>query len=234
MTKYILLVEDDPSIAEPLVFSLQREGWQVKWCNLAGQALTWLSENTCDFIILDVGLPDRDGFDLCRQIRQSHSTPLLFLTARNEEVERIIGLEIGADDYCTKPFSNREIISRIKAIWRRTDISQSGLQTTTASASDLQWGPWHFDVLKMLITYHGQPLQLTRYEMRMLETLLRAPERVWSRTQLMQQAWDHPDYSLERTVDSHIKTLRQKLKSVAPNEDPIKTHRSLGYSLSRG
>lgn len=117
--KQILLVEDDPAIAEPMRYALQREGWQVDWQSTAQGALQQFSSQSFDCIILDVGLPDMDGFDLCRQIRQTHQTPLLFLTARNDEIERIIGLEIGADDYCAKPFSPREIISRIKAIWRR-------------------------------------------------------------------------------------------------------------------
>ena len=112
--KHILLVEDDPAIADPLTYALNREGWQVNWRTLATDALTLLHSQPVDFIILDVGLPDGNGFDLCRNIRKTWQTPLLFLTARNEEVDRIIGLEIGADDYCAKPFSPREIVSRIR------------------------------------------------------------------------------------------------------------------------
>jgi two-component system catabolic regulation response regulator CreB len=238
-SKQILLVEDDPAIAEPLIYALQREGWQVHWVTLAAEALALLAHTTMDFMILDVGLPDMDGFDLCRQIRKTWSTPLLFLTARSEEIERIIGLEIGADDYCAKPFSPREIISRIKVIWRRmqpSEVAAPAPTTATSPAADtdhlIKWGVWQMNLLTFNVHYHSQPLILTRYELRLLEVLLKHPERVWSRTQLMQAAWEHPDHSLERTIDSHIKTLRQKLKLIHPI-DPIQTHRGLGYSLSR-
>jgi two-component system catabolic regulation response regulator CreB len=244
--KQILLVEDDPAIAEPLIYALQRESWQVNWVTLAAQALEILATTPQDFIILDVGLPDMDGFDLCRAIRKQWTTPLLFLTARSEEIERIIGLEIGADDYCAKPFSPREIISRIKVIWRRVNAQEmpavltSNTPETVSIAAEKQqaiehmiaWGAWQLNLLTFHLIYHQQSLNLTRYELRLLEVLLRNPERVWSRSQLMQAAWEHPDHSLERTIDSHIKTLRQKLRMVHPI-DPIQTHRGLGYSLSR-
>lgn len=236
--KHILLVEDDPAIAEPLQYALSRENWQVVWHMTAQGALSSLQQQAFDFIILDVGLPDMSGFDLCRQLRQTWPTPLLFLTARNDEVERIIGLEIGADDYCAKPFSPREIISRIKAIWRRTEsvaavVPQTHSPAPTASDSPrIAWGAWVFDGLTCQASYHSQALQLTRYELRLLEVFLQHPERVFSRAQLMQQVWEHPDHSLERTIDSHIKTLRQKLRNIHP-DDPIMTHRGLGYSLSR-
>ncbi|MBC7750699.1 MAG: two-component system response regulator CreB [Candidatus Saccharibacteria bacterium] len=241
-SKQILLVEDDPAIAEPLIYALEREGWKVHWVTLAAQALERLAIMPHDFIILDVGLPDMDGFDLCRAIRQQWTTPLLFLTARSEEIERIIGLEIGADDYCAKPFSPREIISRIKVIWRRVHL-QDTLQSIVTSKSEITekpseakhliaWGEWRFNLLTFHVTYYDKTLNLTRYELRLLEVLLKQPERVWSRGQLMQAAWEHPDHSLERTIDSHIKTLRQKLRMIHPI-DPIQTHRGLGYSLSR-
>jgi two-component system catabolic regulation response regulator CreB len=244
--KQILLVEDDPAIAEPLIYALEREGWKVNWVTLAAQALEILAATPQNFIILDVGLPDMDGFDLCRAIRKQWTTPLLFLTARSEEIERIIGLEIGADDYCAKPFSPREIISRIKVIWRRVNTQETPSILTShtyesvaivpekqqETAHIIAWGEWQLNLLTFHVTYHDQTLNLTRYELRLLEVLLKQPERVWSRGQLMQAAWEHPDHSLERTIDSHIKTLRQKLRMVHPI-DPIQTHRGLGYSLSR-
>jgi len=241
-SKQILLVEDDPAIAEPLIYALEREGWKVHWVTLAAKALELLAMTSVDFMILDVGLPDMDGFDLCRTIRKEWSTPLLFLTARSEEIERIIGLEIGADDYCAKPFSPREIISRIKVIWRRMNV-QDSVQSLVKSKPEtiekpsetehvIAWGEWQLNLLTFHVTYHNKALNLTRYELRLLEVLLKHPERVWSRGQLMQAAWEHPDHSLERTIDSHIKTLRQKLRMVHPI-DPIQTHRGLGYSLSR-
>lgn len=243
ITRHILLVEDEPAIAEALSYALKREGWLVVWQTTASEALGALAQQAFDFIILDVGLPDIDGFELCRKIRESWQTPLLFLTARNDEVERIIGLEIGADDYCAKPFSNREIISRIKMIWRRMEqaVQQhiSHQQTpevsavTTVANYAIAWGDWRFDAQRMQAYYYDQALQLTRYELGLLTFLLKHPEQVFTRMQLMQQVWEYPDHSLERTVDSHIKTLRQKLKLVQPEQDPIITHRGLGYSLKR-
>ena len=259
LPKHILLVEDDPAIAEPMRYALQREGWQVDWQTTAQGALHALTQQTFDGLILDVGLPDMDGFDLCRQIRQTYHTPLLFLTARNDEIERIIGLEIGADDYCAKPFSPREIISRIKAIWRRTQSTPQSPPDNASNASNASnaqpelistpttnhntrpvlnsthiqtWGAWRYHTLSYQMFYHEQLLNLTRYELGLLLALLQQPERVFSREQLMQQVWQHPEHSLERTVDSHIKTLRQKLRAIHP-VDPIVTHRGLGYSLLR-
>ena len=225
--KHILFVEDDPAIAEPLSYALSREGWQVHGCSLAAEALALLHRQPVDFIILDVGLPDSNGFDLCREIRRHWQTPLLFLTARNEEMERIIGLEIGADDYCAKPFSPREIISRIRAIWRRLP---AGATATTEAATG--WGPWRCDPDRLQIHYHNHLLPLTRHEYRLLLTLVSRPEHVLTRTQLMQAAWEHPDYSDERTVDTHIKTLRHKLR-MAAGRDPIVTRRGVGYALAR-
>lgn len=228
--KTILLVEDDDAIADALIYAMQREGWQVQWFSLGLPALGYLQQHQVDFIVLDVGLPDCNGFDLCRQIRQSIQTPLLFLTARNEEVERIIGLEIGADDYCAKPFSPREIISRIRVIWRRSapvaSATTSSIVNTSASTV------WACDAEKMQISYYGQQLSLTRYEYRLLEVLLKHPERVWSRAQLMQAAWENPDHSVERTIDTHIKSLRHKL-NVINEQEIIITHRGVGYSLRK-
>lgn len=126
--KQILCVEDDAAILMPLRYALEREEWQVTWANTGLQAIEYIQQQAFDFIILDIGLPDLNGFEVCKKIRQFSHTPLLFLTARDDEIDRIVGLEIGADDYCTKPFSSREIVSRIKAIWRRMEI-QAQLQT---------------------------------------------------------------------------------------------------------
>jgi DNA-binding response regulator len=220
--KQILLIEDDPAIADPLTYALARENWQVVWHDTGIAALAALQQQVFDCIILDVGLPDTDGFELCRRIRRDWATPLIFLTARNEEVDRIVGLELGADDYCGKPFSSRELISRIKAVCRRS-------KGQGRAAADV----WQVNESAQTIAYHGQTLDLTRYEFRLLRHLLAHAGQTFDRDQLVNTLWDHPDHIDNRTVDSHIKTLRQKLRAIAPDADPIRTRRGYGYVLER-
>lgn len=235
--KQILCVEDDAAILMPLRYALEREDWQVTWANTGTQAIQLVLEQEFDFIILDVGLPDINGFDVCKKIRQSKHTPLLFLTARDDEIDRIIGLEIGADDYCPKPFSSREIVSRIKAIWRRMELQTSNHRIsddpTFLKHSTSLHSVWHCVDEALQIHYLGQNLNLTRYEYRLLKLLIAHPEQVFSRQQLMDHIWEHPEHSLERTVDTHIKSLRQKLKQINPDIDPFITHRGFGYSLKK-
>lgn len=240
--KQILCIEDDAAILMPLRYALEREDWQVTWANTGTQAIADVQQQNFDFIILDVGLPDLNGFDVCKKIRQFNHTPLLFLTARDDEIDRIVGLEIGADDYCTKPFSSREIVSRIKAIWRRMEV-QHQLQHTPSNENvrtEITIEPltasakvWHCVEEALQIYYFGTMLQLTRYEYRLLKLFIDHPEQVFSRQQLMDHIWEHPEHSLERTVDTHIKSLRQKLKLITAIHDPIQTHRGFGYSLKR-
>ncbi|GLR12103.1 two-component system response regulator CreB [Chitinimonas viridis] len=222
MSKRILLIEDEAAIADTIVYALQREGYQVSWHGLGRDGLAALDADGAALVVLDVGLPDGSGFDLCRELRQRHATPVIFLTARGDEIDRVVGLELGADDYVVKPFSPRELVARIKAILRR------GAPVATAPAS----GGLQHDVGRARICLHGQPLELTRYEYRLLAQLMAQPERVFSRSQLMDAVWQDPAASFERTVDAHIKSLRAKLREADPACDPIRTHRGLGYSLS--
>lgn len=234
--KQILCVEDDAAILMPLRYALEREEWQVTWANTGLQAIEYIQQQAFDFIILDIGLPDLNGFEVCKKIRQFCHTPLLFLTARDDEIDRIVGLEIGADDYCTKPFSSREIVSRIKAIWRRMEIQAQlqAVQNTPDSSAQLSSSTvWQCIDEALQIQYFGTLLQLTRYEYRLLKLLIDRPEQVFSRQQLMDHVWEHPEHSLERTVDTHIKSIRNKLKQIAPQQDPIETHRGFGYRLKR-
>lgn len=234
--KQILCVEDEAAIVLPLRYALEREGWTVHWANTGTQALAMSVLQTFDFIILDVGLPDINGFEVCKQLRKKDHTPLLFLTARDDEIDRVVGLEIGADDYCSKPFSAREIVARIKAIWRRMESHAQPVATSLEIPETdvtLQSAIWACNPQSLQIQYHGQMLQLTRYEYRLLFLLIQHPEQVFSRQQLMDHIWEHPEHSLERTVDTHIKSLRQKLKQITPDDDPIRTHRGFGYSLMK-
>ncbi|MCZ1179955.1 two-component system response regulator CreB [Acinetobacter pittii] len=232
--KQILCIEDEAAIVLPLRYALEREGWNVSWANTGTQALQYLSAQAFDFIILDIGLPDLNGFEVCKQLRQKYQTPLLFLTARDDEIDRVVGLEIGADDYCTKPFSAREIVARIKAIWRRMEVqiqSNSSHNPISQAAIFAPCSIWSCNPQSLQIKYYGKSLQLTRYEYRLLFLLIQHPEQVFSRQQLMDHIWEYPEHSLERTVDTHIKSLRQKLKQITPDNDPIQTHRGFGYSL---
>ncbi|MCC6884143.1 MAG: two-component system response regulator CreB [Verrucomicrobiales bacterium] len=225
----VLVVEDEPSIAETIEYALKTEGFDVVHAGTGREALAAFDQATPGFVVLDVGLPDQSGFDVCREIRRRGTTPVLFLTAREGEIDRIVGLEIGADDYVVKPFSPRELVARIRAILRRTSIDR----TTTAPlpGSSQRHGPIEIDPDKMRVLVSGQALALSRYEFRILTVLLKHPGRVYTREQLMDLVWDEPEAAMERTVDAHIKSLRAKLREAVPDFDPIVTHRGTGYSL---
>lgn len=224
----ILLVEDEAAIADTVIYALETEGFKIKWHTLGQGALADLMQNgDYALIILDVGLPDINGFDLCKEIRHTSDIPIIFLTARNDEIDRIVGLEIGADDYVTKPFSPRELSARVKVILKRMNHSAS--VPDSKSYSDKTFTVDH---QRAVISYLGELLVLTRYEFLILKKLLQQPERVFSREQIISEVWSEPHASMDRAVDTHIKTLRQKLKQVNADSDPIKTHRGLGYSVS--
>jgi two-component system, OmpR family, catabolic regulation response regulator CreB len=232
MKHRILIIEDEPAIADNIVYALETEGFQCRWCATGGEGLAALdapdaAEAKFDLAVLDVGLPDIGGFELCKEIRKRHDLPILFLTARAGEIDRVVGLELGADDYVVKPFSPRELAARIKAILRRTAKAAGA----DRAASDLPSLPFRVDGDKLIIAYFEKPLELSRYEYRLLLVLLEKPGRVWSREQLMERAWDSPESSLDRTVDAHVKSLRAKLREIRPEIDAIRTHRGMGYSL---
>ncbi len=215
----ILIVEDESAIADNVVYALETEGFQTHWVSLGKDGLAAVRQGAVDLVILDVGLPDGSGFELCKEIRQFSEVPVIFLTARNEEVDRIVGLEIGADDYVVKPFSPRELVARVKAI-----LKQMGQSSHGQSDPDLA-----LDRTKARFLLKGKPLELTRYEYLILEMLSEHPERVFSREQILHRVWNEPDASLERVVDTHIKELRAKLRILDPDCDPITTRRGFGY-----
>jgi two-component system catabolic regulation response regulator CreB len=219
----ILLVEDEASIADTLIFALQSEGYTTHWLTLAGEALVYQQSTPADLLILDVGLPDMTGFEACKQLRRFSEVPVIFLTARNAEIDRVVGLEIGADDYVTKPFSPREVAARVKAILKRVQ--------PRAVSAPAPAGVFAVDAERFQIHYHGQLLSLTRHEFRLLHTLLAQPQRVFSREQLLDGAGVPAEAGYERNIDSHIKSLRAKLRQVAADAEPIQTHRGLGYSI---
>ncbi len=225
----VLIVEDEPSIADNIRFALELDGFNCQHRLLAGDALTELNSNHYDLAIIDVGLPDFNGFELCKKIREFSTIPIIFLTARSDEIDRILGLELGADDYVTKPFSPRELCSRVKAILRRIQTEQAVKPAGTGVDADVN--PLQIDHQRACIFYESQRLELTRTEYQLLTKLIENPTQVFTREQLMQAAWENPEHSLDRAVDTHIKTLRAKLKQANPASELIKTHRGLGYSL---
>jgi len=218
----ILVVEDEAAIADTITYALRAEGFAPLWKTTGRDALAVLAAETVALVVLDVGLPDMSGLDVCRELRKRHTVPVIFLTARSSEVDKIVGLELGADDYLAKPFSPRELTARIRAVLRRSNGAPAAGATPAG---------WAHDAAKCRISFRGQALELTRNEYRLLAALLAAPGRVFSRDQLMTAAWDDPGAAFDRTVDAHIKTLRAKLRDAAPDADPIVTHRGLGYSL---
>ncbi len=224
MATNILLVEDEPSIADNIVYSLGTEGFECSWRATGAEAMAEIEEGGVDLVVLDVGLPDCNGFELCKKIRKTHDVPIIFLTARADEIDRVVGLEIGGDDYMVKPFSPRELAARVKAVLRRTRI------VAPAAAPRLPAG-FEIDRDRCLIHYRRAELNLSRYEYRLLCVLIDKPGWVFSRDKLMELVWDEPEASMDRTVDAHIKSLRAKLRAVDPKEEPIKTHRGMGYSL---
>ncbi|RJT23047.1 two-component system response regulator CreB [Buttiauxella izardii] len=223
----IWLVEDEASIADTLIYTLQQEGFVVRGFDRGLPVLEAAREARPDLAILDVGLPDINGFELCRRLLADYpELPLLFLTARSEEVDRLIGLEIGADDYIAKPFSPREVCARVRTVLRRLQKQQKN-----PGASIQRIGLFELNEMAAQINWCHQPLLLTRYEFLMLKTFLQWPGRVFSRQQLMELVWSTAEESFDRTVDTHIKTLRAKLRAINPELSPINTHRGLGYSL---
>ena len=227
MKRRILVVEDEPSILENILYSLKTDGFEPEGCATGGSAEEWLERDEFDLVILDIGLPDTSGFDLCRELRNRSQVPVIFLTARAEEVDRVVGLEMGADDYVVKPFSPRELSARVRAVLRRYQV---GIESSETSPSSSGYS-FQVDDERCQISYHGTALTLSSTEFRVLKAFCESPGRVYSRAQLMDVAWDEPEAAMERTVDAHIKSLRAKLKQINPGEDPIETHRGLGYSL---
>lgn len=239
----ILVVEDEPAIADTLMYALRSEGFAPEWCATGRAGLDAFAREACALMILDVGLPDMNGFDVCRELRTRAATPVLFLTARSGEIDRVVGLELGGDDYVTKPFSPREVTARVRAILRRTQAGGACVSgETTAEAgkpvchllSDKGSGDvgLKVDAECKRASWGGVGVELTRYEFRLLAVLAGRPGRVWSRDELMSRVWEDPGASLDRTVDAHVKTLRAKLRAVAAEAgEAIQTHRGEGYSL---
>jgi two-component system catabolic regulation response regulator CreB len=223
--KQILVVEDEPSIAETLVHVLNEQGFEAIRVATIQEAREALKINIFSAIVLDFGLPDGNGFDFCKEIRKTNEIPILFLTARSDEVDKIVGLEIGADDYVTKPFSPREVSARLKAIIKR-------VKEPTSVDQDIQF---KVDEEKKRITYKGKLVETRPIEYEILKLLIKRPGRVFSRDEIIDFCWpDEPNMDSNRTVDTHIKTIRKNIGAIDPNTDPksiLKTSSKVGFYL---
>jgi len=222
----VLVIEDEPAIAENVVYALSTEGFAPVWARTAAAGLAELSAGGIALVLLDIGLPDGNGLELARRLRREGDVPIIFVTARASEIDRVVGLEIGADDYVVKPFSPRELTARVKAVLRRLRPAPA-----PEVSAPLRYGPFSVDEARMRVHFVGVPVDLSRLEYRLLVLLIRHPGQVFSRERLMDLAWDGATASGDRTVDSHMKLLRRKLRAVDPDADPIVTHRGTGYSL---
>jgi two-component system catabolic regulation response regulator CreB len=218
----ILIIEDEPAISDNIQFVLESEGLETVRVATGLAATTILDGGPVDLIVLDIGLPDINGFELLKEIRHRRSIPIILLTARTAEIDRVLGLEIGADDYVAKPFSPRELAARVKAVLRRCKPAAGDKRTEDAFVVNTS---------KRTIAFFGATLDLSKYEYDILRKFIERRGHVFSREQLMQLVWEQPETSLDRTVDAHIKNIRAKLRAIRPDLEPILTHRGSGYSL---
>jgi len=239
----ILVVEDESGIADTLQYVLRSDGFEPLWCDTAEAALARFAAEPPALVVLDVGLPDLNGFEVFKRLQElmrergGPEVPIVFLTARSDEIDRVVGLELGADDYIAKPFSPRELVARVRTILRRSQRGAAAPAAVTASPAapppaPAALLPFAVDAERMQIRYYGRPLELSRYEYGLLRVLVQRPGRVFTRDELLSLVWDESSDSFDRTVDAHVKTLRAKLRAIAPDLDPIRTLRGTGYALA--
>ena len=232
MTHRILVVDDEPAVTDLLAYNLRKAHYDVLTAADGRAALRLAGESKPDLILLDLMIPEVDGLDVCRELRKSSGVPIIMITARGEEVDRVVGLEIGADDYVTKPFSVRELMARIKAVLRRAQ--NDGTDALRRESSALLRGPGGLlmDVERRAVTVAGTAIELTRLEFDLLHRLLMNAGRVLTRERLLEQAWGYDYVGDTRAVDSAVKRLRAKLRQAAPEADCIESVRGLGYRIN--
>lgn len=221
----ILVVDDEPKVCELLRAYLERSGYAVACAGDGRMALTEVEHRHPDLVLLDLNLPGIDGIEVCKTLRRTSDIPIIMLTARDEEADRIVGLELGADDYVTKPFSPREVVARVKAVLRRRDTSAGDRRPVVV-------GEVTVDPSRYEVTYRNKPLRLTAREFAIVEHLARNAGHVYSRTQLLDQVFGIDFEGYERTIDAHIKNIRQKMVESSPDAaTPLTTVRGVGYKL---
>ncbi|MBN1264658.1 MAG: response regulator transcription factor [Anaerolineales bacterium] len=225
-THSILIVDDEPSILDLLTYNLEKEHFHVLAASNGAQALQLAAEHRPNLIILDLMLPEIDGLEVCRRLRKEGNIPIIMLTARDEEIDRVVGLELGADDYVVKPFSVRELLARVRTVLRRSSIPKPD-HTDILTA-----GPILLNNTRHEVSCAGFPLELSALEFNLLETFLRHPGQALTREQLLSQVWGYDYPGNTRTVDSSVKRLRAKLQQALPDaHNPIQTLRGVGYRL---
>ncbi len=217
---FVLIVEDEHRLAAILADYLRAAGFDTECIADGREVVPAVRRRPPDVVLLDLMLPGKDGLDVCRELRRFTDVPIVMVTARVEEVDRLIGLELGADDYICKPYSPREVVARVRAILRRVERPES-----PASAGLV------IDQARHVATWNGRPIELTAVEFRLLMTLAETPGRVWSRAQLVDRLYTDGRVVTDRTIDSHVKNLRRKLAEVGPNEEPIRSIYGVGYKL---
>jgi two-component system, OmpR family, response regulator VicR len=221
--KSILLVEDDHGVALGICYALKQDGWEVTEASTAAEARKYFAEAEFDLAILDIGLPDGTGFDLCKEWRQNTSMPILFLTARDMEADKVLGLELGGDDYVTKPFGVRELCARIRALYRRSASTKQSIEQKL-TLKDLT-----IDFEKRKVYIGAENINLTHTEFEILKNLSRNPDKVFTREELIEKIWDINFFGGAKTIDVHIRNLRKKLGENYGPEGYIETVRGLGY-----
>jgi DNA-binding response OmpR family regulator len=221
----ILLVDDEQAVQTLLAYPLRKEGYEVVSATSGAEALERFRDGRFDLVVLDVMLPQLDGFDVCRELRARSTVPIIMLTAKAEEFDKVLGLELGADDYITKPFSLREFRSRVRAVLRRAERHRNG----DSSEAPLEEGDLRVDFAKRTVEVRGEPVRLTYVEFEILATLARNPGRVFSRTMLLERLWGDSSYRDPRTIDVHIRHLREKIESDAKEPEYLFTVRGVGY-----
>ena len=220
----ILLVDDEDSIQKLLTYPLEHEGFQVVQARDGEEALRRFEENAVDLVILDIMLPKLDGLEVCRRLRARSSVPILMLTARDDELDKVVGLELGADDYITKPFSIREFRSRVRAALRRAQLPPAGARSDAIEVEGVR-----IDLAKRTVEVSGDPVQLTYLEFELLRTLAASPGRVYSRQALLEALWGGSEYRDPRTIDVHVRHLREKIEPDPSEPHYLFTVRGVGY-----
>jgi DNA-binding response OmpR family regulator len=222
----ILLVDDELAVQKLLTFPLRKDGYDVVPAATGREALERFRDGEFDLVVLDIMLPQVDGFEVCRQLRARSAVPIIMLTAKAEEFDKVLGLELGADDYITKPFSMREFRSRVKAVLRRADLRRNG---DDAAEPPLEDGDLRMDFAKRHVEVRGEPVKLTYVEFEILAILARSPGRVFSRTMVLERLWGDAAYRDPRTIDVHIRHLREKIEHDPKEPELIFTVRGVGY-----